>query len=299
MGRRVRRVPLDFDWPTGTVWSGYLMPNHLRSRPCPGCDGTGYSPHARHLYDLWYGDLPFHPASNGSAPLRPDDPAVREFAERNVARSPGYYGGGEQAVQREAQRLAGLWNGMWCHHLNEADVAALLAADRLYDFTKTWTKENKWQRIDPPVVPTPEQVNEWSLRGFGHDDINASVVVRARCGREGMPVTCGRCDGQARLWRDDDHKAAHEEWQPTDPPTGDGWQLWETVSEGSPISPVCPTADALAAWMADPTRGRDWLPLPAAQQFVQEGWSPTLVATPEAGVTSGAEWVGMRDRTGQ
>lgn len=31
-------------------------------------------------------------------------------------------------------------------------------------------------------------------------------------------------------------KAAYEAWEPTDPPEGDGYQIWETVSEGSPIS---------------------------------------------------------------
>lgn len=33
-----------------------------------------------------------------------------------------------------------------------------------------------------------------------------------------------------------------------DPPTGDGYQLWETTTEGSPISPVFGSAEELAAW---------------------------------------------------
>jgi hypothetical protein len=33
-----------------------------------------------------------------------------------------------------------------------------------------------------------------------------------------------------------------------DPPTGDGFQLWETTSEGSPQSPVFKTIDELCAW---------------------------------------------------
>lgn len=32
------------------------------------------------------------------------------------------------------------------------------------------------------------------------------------------------------------------------PPAGDGYQLWETTSEGSPISPVFETLDALCEW---------------------------------------------------
>ena len=30
-----------------------------------------------------------------------------------------------------------------------------------------------------------------------------------------------------------------------------GWQMWETTSEGSPISPVCDSPEALARWLAD------------------------------------------------
>lgn len=29
-----------------------------------------------------------------------------------------------------------------------------------------------------------------------------------------------------------------------------GWQMWETTSEGSPISPVFPSKDDLAFWLA-------------------------------------------------
>lgn len=40
-------------------------------------------------------------------------------------------------------------------------------------------------------------------------------------------------------------------WTPTEPPSGVGWQMWETVSEGSPISPVFATAEQLASWLAE------------------------------------------------
>lgn len=36
-----------------------------------------------------------------------------------------------------------------------------------------------------------------------------------------------------------------------EPPTGDGYQLWDTTSEGSPQSPVFETLDALCEWCAD------------------------------------------------
>ena len=34
-------------------------------------------------------------------------------------------------------------------------------------------------------------------------------------------------------------------------PTGDGYQLWETTTEGSPISPVFETLDELCEWCED------------------------------------------------
>ena len=36
-----------------------------------------------------------------------------------------------------------------------------------------------------------------------------------------------------------------------EPPSGEGYQLWETVSEGSPMSPVFATPEELAQWLTD------------------------------------------------
>jgi len=38
---------------------------------------------------------------------------------------------------------------------------------------------------------------------------------------------------------------------PVDPPTGDGFQMWENTSEGSPQSPVFKTLDELCEWCAE------------------------------------------------
>lgn len=244
MGRELRRVPLDFDWPIGEIWQGFLMPDRLHGDPCPDCK-NGYSPQAQHLRDLWYGYVPFDPASTGSTPWQVDSPPVRAFAERNVGNAPDFYGTGEHAIEREAQRLANLFNGQWSHHLSQDDVDALVAGDRLWDFTRTWDTENRWQKIDPPVTPTAEQVNEWSLRGFGHDSINASVVIRARCEREGISDTCSTCDGHASVEKYGGQRAEADAWGWTGPPEGEGSQLWNTTTEGHPMTPVFATLDEL------------------------------------------------------
>lgn len=293
MSREVRRVPLDFYFPLGKTWSGYLMPEELHLPECPDCK-SGYSPQAQYLHDLWYGHVPFDPASTGSTPLDEDTPAVRARAERNVADAPECYGTGEWAIVREALRLARLWNGQWCHHLAQDDVDALVEAGRLMDFTHRWSPEMRWQRIEPPVTPSAAQVNEWSLCGSGHDSINAMVVVEARCKREGLPVVCSTCGGCAQVGTPE-QRAAHDAWEPTEPPTGDGWQLWQTVSEGAPVSPVFASADALASWMSDPERGDRWVPWNVARKLIDDGWAPSFVGSPQTGLVSGVEWVGMME----
>jgi len=292
MGREVRRVPLDFEWPLNEIWEGFLSPDSLDGVACPDCK-SGYSPRAQYLYDQWYGYVPFDPASTGSTPWRHDSPPVRAFAERNVGRSPDYYHGtGEAVIVREAQRLATLWNRQWSHHLSQDDVDALVAGGRLHDLTHTWTRADGWKPKEPPVTPTPAEVNDWSLRSLGHDAINASIVIRARCEREGVDPTCGTCEGHATVEKYPGQRADAEAWEPTGPPKGEGWQLWETVSEGSPISPVCATADELAAWMSDPARGDRWVPEETARKFIGIGWAPTGVGTPGRGYVSGIEAMG-------
>lgn len=298
MGREIKRVPLDFDHPLNQVWPGYLMPDTLDENKCPDCQ-NGYSPQAQHLHDLWYGHLPFDPASTGSAPLTPASPPVRAFAERNIANAPDFYGAGESAIVREATRLANLWNGQWCHHLAQQDVDALVEAGRLHDFTHTCVKGDGWVEKDPKVTPTAQQVNDWSLGGFGHDSINAMIAVRARCEREGSPVECATCQGHSTLEAYPGQRAQAEAWERSEPPTGEGWQLWETVSEGSPISPVFATAEELAAWMSDPERGRNWVPQDVAAKFIADGWAPSFVGTPQTGLVSGVEFVGTREDESQ
>lgn len=298
MGREIKRVPLDFDWDwadSRKVWEGYVMPDALREVGCPDCK-NGYSPHAEHLHELWYGYVPFDPASTGSTRLSHDTPAVRAFAERNVASAPEYYGTGETAIVKEGQRLADLWNNMWMHHLARDDVDALVAAGRLMDFTHTWDPETRWQKIEPPVVPTAAQVNEWSLSGFGHDGINAGVVIEARCERDGAAHVCATCEGHGSREAYEGQRAEAEAWERTEPPTGEGYQLWETVSEGSPITPVFATAEELARWMTTHRWGTQTdlmaSSFDVAMRFIDAGWAPSGTMSAEHGVESGVEAVG-------
>lgn len=310
MGRELKRVPLNFSWPLSKIWSGYQNPHYEgHCTDCPHCEG-GYSPEYKALEKRWYGYVPFKPEDRGSVPFAHDHPKVWAFAERNVAHSPSYYGCGLDAVRREAMRLAELFNSSWNHHLNADDVAALIKADRLWDFTRTprtdkqralvakrlaTGKHNSWLPRSNGYIPTPQEVNEWSIAGFGHDSSNCWIVCKAECERQGKPHTCSHCKGEASVWDSKANKTRANRWRRKEPPRGVGYQIWETVSEGSPISPVFKTPEALADWMAAPGNGwrsdqgttrEQWL------RFINgPGWAPTLVSSPATGVVTGVQAV--------
>ena len=80
------------------------------------------------------------------------------------------------------------------------------------------------------------------------------------------------------------------------PPKGDGWQLWQTVSDG-PISPVFDTPEELIDFMAAPgerERITPWAqgwPRDVAERFVRgPGWAPSFVMA-GGSLMSGVEFV--------
>lgn len=261
MGRELKRVPLDFDWPLKKVWGGYLNPFYKQAIECHVCGGSGLAPEAKRFSDQWYGKAPFDPVAYGARPLKVDDPALVSAATRNVNREPAFYGTGKRAIDREADRLFRHMRECWCYQLIQADVDALVAADRLYDFTRRPRNEEQareleadggyWMKWTNGHTPTADEVNAWSLGGLAHDGINGSVCLEARCKREGVAMYCPRCDGEQTLWPSPEIKAQAEAWEKTEPPVGEGFQLWETTSEGSPTSPVFATIEALCDWCAD------------------------------------------------
>lgn len=262
MGRNVRRVPLDFDHPLNEVWPGFLSPYDFP--PCKDCD-----------YDAppTIMDRLFPTPRHGSG-YTPEAYAIAQTFYPHMIGGP------------MADRLA------WCDKLGQAEVDNLIEEGRLRVWRGEWVKEPR----------TAAEVNADQRRGGlgGHDAINRGILVRFRCERLGILLHCPTCDGNGDIATTEERDAA-ENWEGTGPPEGDGWQLWETVSEGSPISPVCESAEALAAWLADPNRQksrpddeapRDWMPYDAALKFVNAGWAPSFMATPETGVVSGAEFIG-------
>lgn len=165
MGREIKRVPLEFEWPLNKVWIGFRNPFYIK---CPKCE-AGYS----------------------------------------------------KAYRIVAKYINGL---MFCREVGEnKDVASLTTA--------------LCGRAPRPVI--------------NHDSIDAWRAMKKFGEMLELPddwLECPHCGGSGI---DPEIKETYELWERSEPPEGDGYQLWETVSEGSPISPVFSTPEELAKWLED------------------------------------------------
>ena len=114
---------------------------------------------------------------------------------------------------------------------------------------------------------------------MGHDGINQYTCVNAECDRLGYARGCFHCAGDGVIWPSDKAREAYENWRRTDPPSGPGYQVWETVSEGSPISPVFADPLSLAQHMATTRWGADeGTSVEAWLRFIEgPGWAPSMI----------------------
>lgn len=291
MGREVKRVAMDFDWPLKQVWAGYFMPEAYNGQKCPDCRGDGYGPLARTWSRKWYGEATFDPAETGSRPWLPDDPAVVTNIRNKMARESWgladrldvvgmrqqFYSTADPAEQErlEVIRMCGIWNRSWQNHLAEEDVQALRTAGLLARLLG-----------EGDELLTAAEINEEVIRGrlgpMGWPGNAQDICVAARCERAGEPLECPTCAGEGEVWNSRAHKALYDAWQPIEPPAGEGWQMWETVSEGSPVTPVYATSEELIAALV-----ADGYEESAATAFVHSGWAPSMVVTGRGQVLDG------------
>ena len=264
MGRIVRRVASDFQWPLNIPYKGFLRSSEHRGLTCASCGGDGSSPVARELSARWWGHVPFDPSEKGSEPYTPDMPEILEYTTIKIMDARAFYDDylgstGDETIRREAARLCTLWNSGWAHHLSQEEVDILLADDQiLQGLTHRFcSQERRWVRIDREP-PSQREVNIWGLglKG-GLTQVPEYAIHKAEAERRGTTLLCETCGGDGETFRDEAHRLACENWEPTPPPEGDAWQLWETVSEGSPITPPCASAEALARLLAHEDRLRE------------------------------------------
>ena len=203
----MKRVPMDFDWPLGRVWKGFLNP--YEGCDCPWCydegrrSSYGYTKEAQEYEKLWYGQ---YCGEYVSHPYRP----------------------GERYCPSKKPYTLERW---------EYDF--IVSNDRL--------RKDLFE-CEPKDVPPFEELTEWLLRhnlSLRIDTIFVSMMCDEYCRRKGVPSSCPHCNGSGKVWQTEEVHRLHDEWERIEPPTGDGYQLWETTSEGSPSSPVFATFDEL------------------------------------------------------
>lgn len=229
MGRILKRVPLDFKWPINQIWKGYLNP--YRSYECKSCGGEGYNPETKKISDEWYN------MDNAEYRQNPYNPNSRY----NINAHHYHITQNEINELVKEGRLSDLFD-KWYRFDEEQNTWMSLDTSLPYD-------EREWVPCNQPKMPTPEEVIEWDLKSFmGHDAINRTICVKTRAEELGVFGYCEACNGEGEIWFSDEIKTLAENWESVDPPTGNGYQMWENTGNGSPMSPVFETFEELCEW---------------------------------------------------
>ncbi len=202
IGREVRRVPLDFDWPLKKTWEGFI---NCEGGPCP-----------------------------------------------SVARGECF--DGVTAGRRYVQAIAMLLSVAGSDALGKRETG-IWPHPYLHDPPMS---PRHPRYTGKPVGPTADLAElTAALAGrapscFGHDSCDRLSIERKIIEAAGLDPerwgVCPVCDGHGD---DPEKRSAAEAWRETPVPEGDAYQLWETTSEGSPISPPKKTPEELARWLAD------------------------------------------------
>lgn len=88
----------------------------------------------------------------------------------------------------------------WSASITMDELQALLDAGRCRKWdpdTKTWMDQKANQKLLDEVNQANKRVG---LGDYSHDAINRGILVRARCERIGLPVTCNHCKGQGSVF---------------------------------------------------------------------------------------------------
>jgi hypothetical protein len=223
MGRELKRVPLNFDWPKDKVWQGFLNPHYKgHCQDCDECEGSGSTSALNRLSDLV------------SLLMISGEDAKRGKCHPYLSQAPLHHTQGKVPSKEMVQLTAGL-------------------AGREPSF-------------------------------LGHDSCDNWRATKKIIAAAGLPEKwgyCPKCLGEGSVWDSQENKAKAENWQQEQPPTGEGYQLWETVSEGSPCSPVFDSPEGLAHWLATSPDYKGRMGNTSYDQWMKficgDGWAPSLV----------------------
>ena len=134
--------------------------------------------------------------------------------------------------------------------------------------------------------PRDDFGNDIPLHDEVYEDIALRWVEHCIAWENGTHEDCEEHKAEYPFWWEwDDGPPDRESYRPiyTSPPTH--YQMYETVSEGTPVSPVFASKDELADWLVE-EKGHT---REAAEAFVDDGWAPSFVFTPRTGLISGVD----------
>ena len=227
MGRELRRVALDFDWPLNKRWPGFVSPDYKK---CDECRGYGQ-----------------HDAANVVAGIAGLIEMLGTYKERGHP---------------------------WLTEFMRSFVSGMnrqtIPPKRITEFTDGLMKGTEGHR-DP---------------FFGNTYRNYQIFFRLLelAGLKKDWAECPSCDGTG--CHPDDKKIyddiENNVWQPTPPPKGPGYQIWETVSEGSPVSKVYPTEEAFMEYLTKELGHKE----EAARKFIEIGSVPSFILTADRRILS-------------
>ena len=266
MGREIRRVPLDFDWKLNEIWKGFVNPYTGYSHTCDDCGGTGLNPATRELYETWY--------DNEGCNVR------------------WWYKYGQDGRAYEVVELYPGACRRWLDKLTQDEVDALAEEMRFPHITHDWVEGEGWKPKNPMPKVSAEEINRINSvkgGGHGHDSINCWICVKVRAKRLGVYGVCEHCHGEGSIVTDPELEKKADEWEREAPPEGEGWQVWETVSEGSPITPVFATPEKLVNYLVNVGAWGRRYSREAAEAFVNSGWVPSAICFPGVGFKENIE----------
>lgn len=287
----IRRVPVGFDWPINKIWAGFVNPHYKRCPTCADGDSGGSSNSQRLDAFMRYIALAvtaslrrpdnFEPRVDWSHLTEPVDrwpfenlDPVAVFATLTGqtisdadARIIRCCAGTEPAEHHYRAQLA-----RW-----DADRRVVIDAHGPMYYPHPYLCEAGIGDPGTTFCKLVEALPGFKLDAFQCETWEAEKAIMALAGVtiEGW-YDCQTCGGEGI---DPDSLEAYNTWEKSNPPAGPAYQLWETVSDGSPQSPAFEAPEALAAWLANNFKHERqsadrWLKFIAGP-----GWAPSMVVS--------------------